>query len=173
MRTILRGKLFSLAALLVFATLPLLAQSNTATFTFGPVTAGTSCSTITAWNGVENAYPNDMGTVCTGQADPSSGAEGYFSFLSVPFQLGFANNGYLASCHIVWGQQVFTIGDGTHTGDRFTWSSTSSNCYDGLGVTWNATGTYSVTVHISCRYGRCTRYVTYTLLSGTGSVTEN
>lgn len=147
-------------------------STTTATFTYGPINSGT-CSNITAWNGVPNAYPGDMGTVCTGQADPSSGPEGYFSYLSVPFQLGFPNNGYMASCHITWGQQTYSIGNGAHTGDRFTWTSISSNCYDAPNVTFTATGTYTVTIHTSCRYGRCTSYATYTLQDGTGTVSQN
>ena len=87
-----------------------------ATFTFGPTTA---CSAI-----VLNDDQNLTGTICPYQGDPSGG---YGSFIDVPYQLGFLNNGYLAGCDpMVWGQKTFaqrpdgTTGDGTQAGDTFT-----------------------------------------------------
>jgi hypothetical protein len=77
-------------------------------FTF----SGTSpCSSVTSWNGDPNAYPYEMGSICLNQGDSYGG---YGSFLDVPFQLGFLNNGYLAGCNpLSWGPKAFTIGDGT------------------------------------------------------------
>lgn len=162
--------LFGLCLLVMSANVS--AQTTlTATFTYGPLygSPGTTCSNILSWNGVPNAYPEDMGAVCTGQADPDSGPEPYYSFLGVPWQLGFQS---LGACNITWGARTYARGDGTHTGDTFNWPATSSNCYNAPNVTFTTIGSYTVTMHTSCYRGHCITYAINTLQGGSGFVTE-
>lgn len=152
------------------------AQAPPANFTFGP---GAPCSAITSWNGVADAYPQDMGAICLNQGDLYGG---YGSYIDVPWQLGFLNNGYLAGCdQIAWQPKVFTIGDGTHAGDAFTvagsttcpyytgeYGGVSDNLLDGFSVV----ASYTVVQRKTCgRYG-CHTYLSNVLTGGTGTVTE-
>jgi hypothetical protein len=144
-------------------------------FTFNGTTP---CSNITQWNGVPNAYP-DMGSICLNQGDEYGG---YGSFLDVPFELGFLNNGYLAGCDpLVWDPKTFTIGDGTHNGDAFTVAGkTTCPYYTGeyggssntLSVGFSAVASYTVVQHRSCYRGSCITYFTSVLTGGTGTVKE-
>jgi hypothetical protein len=147
-------------------------------FTFGP---GTPCSSITTWNGVSSAYPQDMGAICLFQGDENGG---YGSFLDVPFQLGFLNNGYLAGCDpLTWQPKVFTLGDGTHNGDTFTVAGAttcpyytgeygtyedSNNRLDGFSVV----ASYTVVARRSCGRFGCHTYLSNVLTGGTGVVSE-
>jgi hypothetical protein len=114
---------FILPALVVLASLsaiPAAAQIHfeptSATFAFGGGTA--ACQPITEWNGVPNAYPYDMGSICLTSGD---GRGSYGSFLGIPNELGFLNNGLLEGCDpIAWDPKIYTIGDGKHAGDTFT-----------------------------------------------------
>jgi hypothetical protein len=145
-----------------------------ATFTFD------SSSAITVWNDVPNAYPEDMGAVSLNSAFGG----GFGSSLDVPFQLGFLNNGYLADCNpLAWGQKTYTVGDGTHNGDAFTVSGSTTCPYytgeygtyensDNLLVGWSAVANYTMVQHKSCYRGRCITYFTSVLQGGNGVVTE-
>jgi|HubBroStandDraft_6_1064221.scaffolds.fasta_scaffold00134_8 hypothetical protein len=148
------------------------------TFTFG---AGAQCSSITTWNGVSGAYPQDMGAICLFQGDENGG---YGSFLDVPWQLGFLNNGYLAGCDpLTWQPKVFTLGDGTHNGDTFTVAGAttcpyytgeygtyedSNNRLDGFSVV----ASYTVVARRSCGRFGCHTYLSNVLTGGTGVVSE-
>lgn len=152
------------------------------TFTFAGLAGNATCSDILSWDGVTDAYPEDMGAICLNQGDPGGG---FGSFVDVPFQLGYLNNGYLAGCNaITFGPKVFSIGDGTHTGDAFSISGSttcpgytgewgnyldSNNRLDGFNVTAN----YTVAKRTSCYRGRCTTFYTNTLQGGTGVVTDS
>ena len=149
-----------------------------ATFTFGPTTA---CSAI-----VLNDDPNLTGTICPYQGDPSGG---YGSFLDVPYQLGFLNNGYLAGCDpMVWGQKTFaqrpdgTTGDGTQAGDTFTQPASTTCPYytgeyggaipDNFLPQFSIVANFTVEKIISCgRYG-CRSFLKTRLTGGTGVVEE-
>jgi hypothetical protein len=172
----------ALLALTLALAIPSHAQSTypvpTASFTFGP---GTVCSTITSWNGNPNAYPYEMGGICLSQGDPSGGPG---SYIDVPFQLGFLNNGYLADCNsIAWQSKVFTQGDGTHAGDSYTIAgSTTCPYYTGEYGTYqdsnnrldgfNVVASYTIQQFRSCsRYG-CHYYLKSVLTGGTGEVVE-
>jgi hypothetical protein len=140
-------------------------------------------SAIVSWNGSDPAnppYPGDMGAVSLTSAFGSPG-----SGIEVPFQLGYLNNGFLVPCNaITWGPKVYTTGDGTNIGDKYTISGStdcpyftgeygdyqnSKNRHD----SWSVVAVYKVTnKQISCRYGRCTTRYTITLQGGTGTVTE-
>ena len=172
---------FAVLALLVVGT-TLSAQSvvKSATFTFGsPASSTATCFPITSWNGVPDAYPEDMGAMCPNQGDPNGG---YGSFLDVPFQLGFLNNGYLAGCNpLTWGQKTFTTGDGTHAGDAFTQPAITSCPYytgeyggssNNLSVGWSIVANFTVVKHTYCgRYG-CHSFLSNVLTGGTGMVSE-
>jgi hypothetical protein len=145
-------------------------------FTFNGTTP---CSSITSWNGDTDAYPEDMGGICLNQGDSYGG---YGSFLDVPFQLGFLNNGYLAGCNpLAWSPKRFTIGNGTHNGDAFTVAGSTTCPYytgeyggasDNLLVGFNVVASYTVLQHRSCYRGRCITYFTNVLQGGTGTVEE-
>ena len=168
-----------LAVLLSFVTVAkaqTVALSNTFVFN--------NTSQITSWDGSDPAnppYPSEMGAVSLN----SSFGGGYGSAIDVPFQLGYLNNGYLSPCNpIAFGPKTWTVGNGTHTGDTFTVSGSttcpyftgeygtyenSNNRLDGFSVT----ATYVRTAHTACRFGRCTAYYTDTLQGGTGTVTDS
>jgi hypothetical protein len=150
-----------------------------AAFTFGP---GAICESITSWNGDSNAFPNEMGGICLHQVDPLTGLAG--SYIDVPFQLGFLNNGYLAGCNVIsWQTKVFTLGDGTHAGDTYTTAgSTSCPYYTGEYGTYqdsnqrldgfNVVADYTMKQFRTCgRYG-CHNYLQPVLTGGTGEVVE-
>lgn len=141
-------------------------------------------SQITSWNGSDPAnppYPDEMGAVSLN----SSFGGGYGSAIDVPFQLGFLNNGYLSPCNpIAFGPKTWTVGNGTHSGDVYTVSGSttcpyftgeygnydnSNNRLDGFSVT----ATYVHNGHTSCRYGRCVTYYIDVLKGGTGVVTDS
>lgn len=120
-------KLWKLAPVLLLAVLPLWAQNPgdivlSADFTFGPLptTLNATCAPILSWNGVIDAYPENMGDVC---------AFSYNTGISIPFQLGFLNNGSLEPCNPMnWGNKTWgtredgTPMDGTQAGDTYTQS---------------------------------------------------
>jgi uncharacterized protein YceK len=145
------------------------------TFTFN----GTiPCSTITSLDGSTAGYPNSIGTICLNQGDPSGG---YGSFLDVPFQLGYLNNGYLSCDPLAWQPKLWTLGDGTHNGDTFSVTgSTTCPYYTGeyggssnnLSIGFSVVANYTVVEHRSCYRGRCINYFTNILQGGTGTVTE-
>jgi hypothetical protein len=176
----MKRKLYAVLAILalfVVGAPAVKAQSvvKSATFTFGPaVTTTATCFPVTMWNGVTNAYPEDMGAICPYQGDSYGG---YGSFLSVPWQLGFLNNGYLAGCNpMIWGQKTPTNGDGTHAGDTFTQPATTTCPYyttpNGVSVGFNIVGNFTVVKHTSCgRYG-CRSFLSNVLTGGTGVVEE-
>jgi hypothetical protein len=173
------------ATLAVLATLALVAAPVWAgtvvksdTFTFN------ASSMITSWDGSDPAnppYPDDMGAVSL--QSPFGGGHG--SGIEVPWQLGYLNNGYLSPCDpIAWGQATYTIGDGTHTGDAFSVSGSttcpgftgeygsyenSNNRLEGFSVTAN----YTVVKHTSCYRGRCVSYFASVLAGGTGTITDS
>jgi hypothetical protein len=175
-----RRFIFPILAVLLFVTNQAKAQTVSLSNTF----VFNANSQITSWDGSDPAnppYPYEMGAVSLN----SSFGSGYGSAIDVPFQLGYLNNGYLSPCNpIAFGQKVWTIGNGTHTGDTFTVSGSttcpyftgewgtyenSNNRLDGFSVT----ATYVRTSHTACRYGRCTTYYTDTLQGGSGTVTDS
>jgi hypothetical protein len=138
---------------------------------------------IISWDGSNPAdppYPYEMGSISLNSALGG----GYGAGIDVPWQLGYLNNGFLQACNpIAFGPKVWTIGDGTQTGDAFNVSgsttcpyytgeygpdSPSANLLDGFSVTAN----YTVIKHVSCRYGRCITYYSNVLQGGTGTVQE-
>src|ERR1700675_1067051 len=152
-------------------------------FAGDPLTpAGTiqPCSGITAWNGDTQAYAQDMGSICLHQGDLYGGSG---SYLDVPWQLGFLNNGYLAGCNaLTWDARIFSIGDGTHPGDAFTQAGSTTCPYytgeyggdsDNILVSWSVVASYTVVQRRSCSRYRCTTYLTNVLLGGTGTVQES
>jgi len=165
--------------LLLFVALTLYAVSAKAqsivlqdTFVFNGTTP---CSGITSIDG----NSTETGTICLNQGDTYGG---YGSFLDVPFQLDYLNNGYLAGCDpLAWGQKNWTLGDGTHNGDTFSVSgSTTCPYYTGeyggasnnLLVGFSVVANYTIVEHRSCNRGRCINYFTNVLQGGTGTVTE-
>jgi hypothetical protein len=145
-------------------------------FTFN---GGTPCSAITTWNGNPNAYPGDMGAICLAQGDAEGGGG---SYLDVPWQFGFLNNGYLAGCDpIAWGSKTFTIGNGTHVGDAYTMAGTTACPYytgeyggasDNLAVGFSVTASYVVGTKCNYYRGRCIPYFVNVLQGGSGTVVE-
>lgn len=140
-------------------------------FTFA---AGSPCSAVTYDTG-------GIGTICLNQGDTYGG---YGSFLDVPFQLGYLNNGYLSCDPLVWQPKLWSIGDGTHNGDVFSVAGittcpyytgeygtdfNSNNRLEGFSVIAN----YTVVEHRSCYRGRCINYFTNVLQGGTGTVTDS
>lgn len=139
---------------------------------------------ITSWDGVDCStacpYPGDMG----GIAIAISG--GYGSAINVPFQLGYLNNGDLSPCDPItnWSPRTFTVGDGTHSGDVFTVTGSttcpyftgeygtydnSNNRLEGFSVT----ASYTVFKYMSCYRGRCGTVTEYFLTGGSGMVTDS
>ncbi len=154
-----------------------------ATFTFGPTT---TCSPILSWNGVENAYPEDMGAICPYQGNPTGG---YGSFLEVPWQLGFLDNGLLQGCDpMVWGQKTFaqrpdgTVGDGTRAGDAFTQPAATTCPYyvgeyggaipDNFLPQFSIVANFTVVKITTCGRYRCQSHLQSNLTDGTGVVEE-
>jgi hypothetical protein len=150
---------------------------RSATFTFN------SNSAITSWNGSDLAnppYPYEMGSVSLQTAFGGS----YGSAIDVPWQLGFLNNGFLNPCDsIVWEAKKWVTGDGTHAGDTFTVSgsttcpyftgeygpdSPSANLLDGFSVT----ALYVVRQQRTCSRYRCYTYFVNVLQGGAGIVEE-
>jgi hypothetical protein len=187
----MKGKILALAVLFVAVAAQAQAQNPPppANFTFAgtpilPNGTMNPCSNILTWNGSDPAnppYPYEMGAVCLHQGDSSGG---YGSYLDVPFQLGFLNNGYLAGCNpLAWGAKVFTIGDGTHNGDAFVVPGTTTCPYytgeygtyensNNLLVGWSVVASYTVVKRTSCNRGRCVTYFTNVLTGGSGTVQE-
>jgi len=182
LKTILTFALLALSATISNA--QTVVKSHTFAFT-GPVPANALCDQITSWDGSDPAYPpypGDMGAIClySGDGAPTSPGSGLYT----PYALGYLNNGDLAGCDsIVWGPKVWTVGDGTHTGDKYSISgsttcpyytgeygpnSPSAHLLDGFQVTAN----YTITKRVSCRYSRCFTSYLATLLGGTGVAEE-
>jgi hypothetical protein len=163
-----------LAVLVIFCAVAISADAQAMpsanAFTFN------ASSNIISWNGSDPAnppYPLDMGKV---SLDTQFGG-GWGASISVPWQLGYLNHGELNDCLKItnWGPRVFTKGDGTHAGDTFTETGSttcpyfnSNNLQDGFGVV----ASYIVKQNKSCGNGRCIYYFTYPLTGGTGTVTE-
>jgi hypothetical protein len=151
---------------------------TSATFSFTAPTHNAVCEVITSWNGVPNAYPQDMGAVCF------NGDNGYGSSLFVPSELGFLNNGFLSPCDaIAWDPKNFTLGDGTHSGDLFSVHGSAACPYfvDEYGadvshflVSFTVDANYQVVIK-TVYSPRSHRYVStlgYALLGGSGEVTQ-
>ena len=157
------------------------------TFLFAaPSTPTATCEQITSWDGTDPAippYPYDMGSIClsTGDGAPTSPGSGIF----VPFQLGYLNNGDLAGCDaIVWQPKVWVAGDGTHAGDKYTISgsttcpyytgeygpdSPSAHLLDGFSVVAD----YTMVQKRACpRFRPCYYYLVGVLQGGEGVVEE-
>jgi len=186
----MKGKLLAIAVLLFAVAAQVQAQVPPANFTFAgtpilPNGTMNACSGILTWNGSDPAnppYPYEMGAICLHAGDPNTpnGA----SYLDVPFQLGFLNNGYLAGCNpLAWGAKVFTIGDGTHNGDAFVVPGTTTCPYytgewgtydnsNNLLVGWSVVASYTVVKRTTCNRGRCTTWLTNVLTGGSGTVQE-
>lgn len=136
------------------------AQTQTATFSFGAL-GSDNCSAITAWNGVPNGYPEEMGEICFNlYPNPYSGME-------IPWQLGFPNNGFLEN------QTPFTWGPMVYTGST-TYTQTGTAAYTGYGagVRVNVQANFSVTAHRTCYRGVCRTYTVAALNGGDGTVTD-
>lgn len=180
MKRVIAGLVLALALFAISAKAGTVVLSDT--FTFGGPVGVASCSNIATWDGSATTYAEDMGAICLNQGDTYGG---YGSFLDVPEQLGYLNGGYLAGCNpIAFGPKVFTVGDGTHSGDAFTVSGSttcpyytgewgtyenSNNRLDGFSVVAN----YTVVQHRSCYRGRCVTYFTNVLQGGSGVVTDS
>jgi hypothetical protein len=142
--------------------------------------------TITSWDGVPNAYPGDMGAVSL----YTSFGGTFGSAISVPFRLGYLNNGDLAPCDpVVWGIKTWLVGDGKHNDDTYTihaettcpyftgeWGTVNNSDHrlDGFSV-----DAIFITVLVckQDRWHRCLKPVvylpTYVLTGGTGTVTDS
>src|ERR1700739_939331 len=170
------------AAVLMLSFVPVSTKAQTVSFS--DTFAFNNNSQITSWNGSDPSnppYPSEMGAVSLN----SSFGGGYGSAIDVPWQFGFLNNGYLSPCNpIAFGSKVWTKGDGTHTGDAFSVSGSttcpyftgeygsydnSNNRLEGFSVT----ASYVRTVHTVCRYGKCTTYYVDGLQGGSGTVTDS
>jgi hypothetical protein len=146
---------------LLFA-VPSRAQQS-ATLTFG-APGSSNCSRITEWNGVTNAYPEDMGEVCF------NFYPNFYSGILIPWQLGFPNNGFLPTCEpTVWGAKTYTKGNGTQAGDTFSQTMTATCPYN---VTLEVTGSFVVEQITHCYYRRCFTTYANVLESGSGTVTD-
>jgi hypothetical protein len=173
----LKGLVFLMTMFSAHAMAQTVVLSDNFTFGYGGTTA---CASITAWNGIPNAYPQDMGGVCLGNS--GSPYAPLSASLSAPWQLGFLNNGDLAACaEMTFGPKVFSVGDGTHVGDVYTLvGSTSCPYYTGEygGASDNLTVGFSVVasyvIGTKCNYyrGRCVPVLISVLEGGTGTVTE-
>lgn len=183
MRQLLAGSLF-IFSFAIGASAQTVTKSDTFTFTTGAVISRyalpPSCGAITEWDGVTNAYPEEMGGVCL------SIPGGYGASIDVPFQLGYLNDGYLSPCDPIsnWSAKTFTLGDGTHNGDVFTVTgSTTCPYFTGeYGTDYNSnnrlegfsvTASYTVFKYASCYRGRCSTMTEYFLTGGTGMVTDS
>lgn len=183
MRQLLAGLLF-VFAFAIGASAQTVVQSDTFTFATGAVISRyalpPSCGAITAWDGVANAYPEEMGGVCL------SIPGGYGASVDVPWELGYLNNGYLDPCDPIsnWGPKVFTHGNGTHSGDTFTVTG-STTCPDFTGEYgpdfnsdnrlegFSVVASYTVFKYTACNFGRCGTTTEYFLTGGTGTVTDS
>ena len=133
---------------------------------------------IISWHGSDPAnppYPYEMGSVALG-SQPG---------IVIPWQLGYLNNGYLVPCNpLVWGNDTWIIGDGTHNGDTYTrpasttcpyftgeygTSGNSSNILDGFSVTVK----YVRTISQVCGRGGCHKVITDTLQGGMGTAQQS
>lgn len=148
-------------------------QNQTTNFTFDKTSA------ITSYNGSDPAnppYPGDMGAINLDNQNPG---------ISVPWQLGYLNNGYLQPCNsFQWTPKKWIIGDGTHNGDEYQVSMStacpyftgeygtyedSNNTYD----SFSAVATYTTKLVLSCsRYRGCHYFPQYSLLSGQGTIVQ-
>ena len=152
--------------------LSLSAFAQTASFTFGGtlngyyVLGGTpkslnGCVNNTSWNGT--SYP-DNGEFCINYEATVSG-------ITIPYELGFPNNGYLLqSCTMSFGAPVYTNGNGTHAGDTFSISG-AAVCKDNVNITTFTQNFVVTKVVTTCRYGRCLTDVDYSLVGGSGTAT--
>lgn len=155
----------SICVLLLLASLSATAVSaQTATFTWnGDATNGVNLATI-------DGQPTNPATGYGGGIQLTNGY--MLSLLDLPESLGFPNNGYL-DCEtvITWGSKVWVIGDGTHAGDSYTITGTTS-CPQ-----WNGTTNINVTeyrrmvAHRYCRYSVCKTSLIDTMENGFGTAT--
>jgi len=155
------------------------------TFSFDGTTAIIAYDGVTPANppnGAQAQFPYYMGAVELNNVGISG--------ISVPYDLndsrgyGYLNNGYLQPCDgVAWGAKTWTIGDGTHAGDTYQVSASttcpyftgeygtyenSNNRLDGF----NVTATYVRTFVRTCGRYRCTTNPKDTLQGGTGTITE-
>lgn len=156
-----------LAILMSLALASVFAHAQTATFTFGAVLASNGeCTEVTSWNGVTDAYPEDMGSICFNLGEyPYSGME-------IPWQLGFPNNGFLLDQTPFTYSAPFNVVGGLHTnGGTFQETGVAAYAGYGQGVTVSVLLNFSVTVTKWCRFGRCNYLTTYNVTGGSGVVT--
>lgn len=98
-------------------------------FTYGAGDGnGAGCTNLLTVN--DTTYPQDEGSICFNKPDLYAAGVGFF--LSLPWETGTANNGYLDGCNPltysakVWQQRSDgTMGDGTKDGDQFVWPATT------------------------------------------------
>lgn len=164
-RVRIRAIVLGLAVMLSLGVAYAAAQSKSDTFTFGSAgvigtTQSSNCSPITAWDGVVDAYPQDMGEVCFNfYPNPYSG-------MDIPFQLGYPNNGFLLdNTPFTWGPQVST------SSNTYTQAGTAAYTGYGAGVVVNVNVNVVVTQKLSCGHGICHYFPVDTLTGGTGVVT--
>jgi len=145
---------------------PAHAQTKSDTFTFGSAgvigtTQSSNCSSITAWDNVVDAYPQDMGVACFNfYPNPYSGME-------IPWQLGYPNNGFLLDqTPFTWAPMVWT------SSTTYTQTGTAAYTGYGAGVVVTVNTNVVVTYRKYCWRG-CHYFPVYTLTGGTGVVSLN
>ena len=143
-----------------------IAAAQTATFTFAGLPSPFSqnqgrCTSITSWNGVSNAYPQDMGGICL-DIYPA-----VYTDITIPWQLGFPNGGFLESGSTSW-QPLVNNGDGTAT-QQFT----ATNFYDGGNTTIAATVNYQLVTETMCGRGGCHKFSAWQVVGGSGTVSND
>jgi hypothetical protein len=166
---------FMTRALPLLFLLTLASFAQTASYTFGGTLSGyyvlgghpqslNGCVNNTSWNGT--SYPADNGEFCINYEPTVSG-------ITIPYELGFPNNGYLLqSCTMTFGSPVYTSGNGTQVGDTFSISG-SATCNYNVNITSFTQNFVVTSVVTHCRYGKCITDVNYSLIGGSGTVTVN
>ena len=143
------------------------AQTRSDAFTFGSAgvigtTLSSNCSPITSWDGVVNAYPQNMGEVCFNYYPNNN------SGMEIPWQLGYPNNGFLLSnTPFTWAPAVWT--------SSTTYSQAGTAVYTGYGagVVVNVTTNIAITYRRYCSRTGCHLFPMDTLTGGTGAVSLN
>ena len=136
------------------------------------------CTSANPYCGVETNWPEPCppGLSCDPGGEVQLTGQGYVSGLSIPWYLGFPNNGFLLNdCSLVYGPTQFnprpdgTMSDGTEVGDTWSFSGNASCSGYAEGVAFSVTTNWAL-VSITTRigYGGVSKNYTYRLTGGSG-----